>query len=72
MSHVATELLTAVLKLGDGERSELAERIWDSLEPAGSDGIADEEFEAELNRRYEEARRDPTVLIPWDTVRDMR
>jgi putative addiction module component (TIGR02574 family) len=32
----------------------------------------DEEFAAELDRRAEEARRDPSVVIPWEQVREMR
>jgi putative addiction module component (TIGR02574 family) len=74
VSPHADELLAQVLRLPDEERAELVERLLDALDPPGSaiDRMTDEEFAAELERRAEEARRDPSVLIPWDQVRDMR
>lgn len=67
----AADLLAAALKLPPDEREELAGRLWDSLDPPGSDidRLTDEEFEAELHRRAEELRRDPSSGIPWEEVR---
>ncbi|HVK13183.1 MAG TPA: addiction module protein [Gemmataceae bacterium] len=74
MSPHADELLAKILRLPDEEQTELVERLLDALGPPESaiDRMTDEEFAAELARRAEEARRDPSVLIPWDQVRDMR
>ena len=72
MSKAAADLLKAALRLGERERSELVDRIQDSLGPpdvTGINSMNEEELLAELNRRYEEARRDPSVLIPWEEVR---
>lgn len=67
----AADLLTAALKLSPEEREFFAERLLESLDgPDNSiDAMNDEEFEAELNRRHEEARRDPSSLIPWEEVK---
>ena len=67
----ATELLAAALKLPPAEREALANQILDTLGPpdTGTDARTDAEFEAELNRRRDEARRDPSVMIPWEEVR---
>lgn len=74
MSPHADELLAQILRLPEEEQEELVERLLDALGPPPSaiDLMTDEEFAAELERRAEEARRDPSVLIPWEQVRDMR
>ena len=74
MSPRTDDLLAEVLRLPDDEREELIERLLDAAGPPPSDidRMTDEEFAAELERRAEEARRDPSVLIPWEQVRDMR
>ena len=74
MTQRTTSLLDEVLQLPEDERSAFAERLLDSLDGPQSDidQLTDAEFAAELERRQEEARRDPSVLIPWDQVRDMR
>lgn len=71
MSQVVTELLAAALKLSPEEREALAERLWDSLGPpdTGIDAMSEAELEVELNRRREEARRDPSVMVPWEEVK---
>jgi putative addiction module component (TIGR02574 family) len=74
MSPRADQLLAEVLRLPAAEQEELIERLLDAAGPPPSaiDRMTDEEFAAELERRAEEARRDPSVLIPWEQVRDMR
>lgn len=71
MSKAVAELLKAALRLGERERTELVDRIQDSLESPllDTDEMTDDEFAAELNRRHEEALRDPSVLIPWEEVK---
>lgn len=71
MSRAVAELLAAALKLPPDEREALAERLWASLDPPGTgiDEMTDEELKAELDRRAEEAERDPSVMIPWEEVR---
>jgi putative addiction module component (TIGR02574 family) len=73
MSERFTELLAAALRLSDEERADLAERLLESLDPPPSDidGMTDEEFKAELDRRHEEFLRDPSVGIPWEQVKRM-
>lgn len=74
MTPRTTSLLDEVLQLPADERSAFAERLLESFDDPQSDldYSTDEEFAVELERRQEEARRDPSVLIPWDQVRDMR
>ena len=65
-----TESDLLVVKLPDDDRAALAERLWESLD---EDKMAeDAEFAAELERRAVEAQRGPSVLIPWEQVREMR
>lgn len=74
MTQRTTILLDEALQLPAEERSAFAERLLESLDDPQSDldRLTDEEFAVELERRQEEARRDPSVLIPWDQVREMR
>lgn len=72
MSKAAKDLLKAVLKRGKREQSELVAKVQENLSEPGVkdiDDMTDIEFEAELNRRHEEAMRDPSVLIPWEQVK---
>lgn len=59
----ATQILAQVRELPLEQRREIAETIWDELEPAESP-----EFIAELERRAEEMRQHPERGIPWETV----
>jgi putative addiction module component (TIGR02574 family) len=73
MSEKAAELLKAALLLSPDERQELVECLEESLDaPDLHDGITEEEFAAELNRRHEELLRDPSAGIPWEEVKKMR
>ena len=65
MSTDPQSILTAALTLPDADRAMIAERLMDSLPDNDVDGMTDEEFEAELERRHEEAMGDPSVMIPW-------
>lgn len=74
MTQRMSNLLYEVLQLSETDRSELTERLLESFDHLRSDldRTTDTEFRTELDRRQEEARNDPSILIPWDQVRDMR
>ena len=63
-------LFDAVLALPETERGLLVEQLLESLGPE-PDYETEEEFAAELQRRYEEYQRDPSVAIPWSEVQKM-
>ena len=54
--------------LSDDDQHELLERLMDRFEPPETDP----EFDAELLRRADELRADPSAGIPWEVVREMR
>ena len=56
-------------RLSEADQQELLERLMDRFEPEGE---SDDEFNAELTRRAEELRADPSAGIPWEQVRRMR
>ncbi|HEV3146845.1 MAG TPA: addiction module protein [Gemmataceae bacterium] len=73
MSEKVAELLKAALLLSPDERQELVECLEDSLDsPDLHDGMTEEEFVAELNRRAAELKADPSLGIPWEEVKKMR
>lgn len=71
MPTAVADLLAAALQLPPDQRQHLADQLLDSLDPpnTGIDEMTEEEFEAELNRRYEESLRDPSVCVPWEEVK---
>jgi putative addiction module component (TIGR02574 family) len=71
MSKAVSDLLTAAMKLGESERNELAERIWDTLDGPDlpTDDLTEEEFEGEILHRREQALTDPSSLMTWEQVR---
>ena len=68
MALETRSLLASVLTLPDDERSFLAEEFLEAL-PPGLDEPDDEQREAELDRRFEEFQRDPSIAIPWSEIR---
>lgn len=70
----ATELLNAVLQLPIEDRRELIQKACESLgDDFAEDGwlFADSpEFVAEIERRMDEAERDPSCLSDWEDVRE--
>lgn len=73
MTSKLTELLTAALALSPAEREELADSLWSSLDPPdASDGMTEDEWIAELNRRAAELKANPSLGLSWDEVRNMR
>ncbi len=70
----AAELLNAVLQLPIEDRRELIQKACESL---GDDFMEDgllftdsPEFVAEIERRIDEAERDPSCLSDWEDVRE--
>lgn len=53
------------------ERIQLAQDLWDSLEPAEVDAECPltSEQQAELDRRLADLERDPDAGVPWEQVR---
>ena len=68
---MAANPLTDLLKLPADDRAELAIALWESLEEAERDGVFEltEEQRRELDRRWEEHRRNPAAAVPWSEVR---
>ena len=62
-----TEILAELMKLDSGERLQIVEMLWDSLDK-GIPELTDEQA-AEVERRIAEHDRDPSSSIPWETVR---
>lgn len=65
-------VLDQALKLADEERSKLAARLLNSLEPAGRDELSAEEWDtawsAELGKRLREIREGTVELVDGDEV----
>ena len=68
MTPESQALFDAALALPEAERAILAERLLETLSPPGEE-LTDDELEAELDRRFEEYRRDPSVGIPWSEIK---
>jgi putative addiction module component (TIGR02574 family) len=63
--------LTDLLKLSAVDRAELAIALWESLTEAQRDDAFDltDEQRRDLDRRWEEHRRNPTSAVSWTEVR---
>jgi putative addiction module component (TIGR02574 family) len=68
MSNQTQAVLDAALTLPEAERLILVERLMETLPPE-QDDRTDEEFAAELDRRWAEFQQDPTTAVPWDQVK---
>ena len=69
---MAVNPLTDLLKLPADDRAEFVIALWESLEEVERDGVCeltDEQRRRELDRRWEEHRRNPTAAVPWSEVR---
>lgn len=61
-------LLQELLKLAPADRIEMAEVLWESVEPQDHPPLSPEQIE-EAERRLDEHEKDPTSAIPWEDVR---
>ncbi len=69
MSETAEAILAAIRSLPDEERAALIDRLLESeLPPDNYAGMTEEEFQAEMRRRCEEAKNG-VPGIPWAEVR---
>jgi putative addiction module component (TIGR02574 family) len=68
MDEQTRSLFEAALALPEGQKVLLVERLLASLPADSGEPLDDETFAAELDRRYDEFRRDRSVAIPWSYV----
>lgn len=70
MKLTFAQVRDAALSLRKRDRLKLLEVLDESLGPPPNDidQMNDAELEAELNRRHEEAMRDPSCMIPAEVV----
>jgi putative addiction module component (TIGR02574 family) len=61
-------LLAELLRLSPAERIQLAEDLWDSIEPEELPPLTAEQM-AECERRYAEHLRDPGSASSWEDVK---
>jgi len=61
--------LSELLKLPVAERIRIVEALWDSIAAAPDSLELSEADREELDRRWEEFQRDPSVGSPWSEVR---
>ena len=71
MSVNCRDVLDAALRLSAEDRGIIAERLLETLSPEDSE-LSDDDLEAELERRLEEAHRDPSTTVPWADLREER
>ncbi len=70
MSPSGSSLLESVLALPETERVEIAEAILCSLDDVDEPELDHHAFLAELRRRSQEMKNDPTSGIPWSELKN--
>lgn len=68
MTDQTQSILETALSLPETERLVIAERLLESV-PDDAESPDDEAFATELDRRWAEFERDPSVAVPWSEVR---
>ena len=64
-------LLTAALALPESDRARLAQELLASLAPDEEDPD-ESDFQAELDRRFEECCSDPSASVSWSEMKRKR
>lgn len=72
MSNQGMSLLNSVLALPESERVAIAEAILSTLPDDDLMEMDDAAYAAELKRRSEEMKNDPTAGIPWSELKNQR
>lgn len=62
------KLLKELLELSPAERIDLAEKLWDSIEPEDMPPLTPEQ-QQEIDRRMAEHIRDPSRASSWEEVK---
>jgi len=68
MTASAETLYQAALKLSEAERSELADKLIDSIDPQTDEGWT-EVWDAEIARRIDDLKQCKIQTIPWAEAR---
>lgn len=69
MTTQSQSVLDAALGLNENERVWLVERLLETLPPEASDATDEPAWEAELDRRYQEAIEGKSAPITWEELR---
>jgi putative addiction module component (TIGR02574 family) len=76
MTRDANSLLEAALRLSEEDRAELADRLFESLDPDADDGpnaapgdLLHPAWADEIRRRVEDMKEGRVKGIPWEEVR---
>jgi putative addiction module component (TIGR02574 family) len=69
MNAQTQAVLDAAMSLPEADRLLIAEQLLNSV-PADLDGLSEEEFAAELNRRSEEVKQGKSEGIPWSVLKE--
>ena len=70
LSTEAQQVFEAALRLPEGEREKLADKLYFSLE-ASADDEAEKEFEATIARRVAEIENGTAKLHTWDELQQL-
>ncbi len=68
MTQQTAQLLEQVLRLPEKERSELADKLLENLEPASEEDV-EAAWGEEIRRRIEEVESGAVKPVPWDEAR---
>ena len=68
MDEQTRTLFEAVLTLPENQRVLLVEQLLENLPADSGEPLDGQAFAAELDRRYDEFQRDPSVAVPWADV----
>lgn len=71
MSAIPAHLLDAALQLPEEARIDLANRLFESLEPAEDEGDVEAAWAEEIKRRIDDLTSGREKAIPWEQARRM-
>jgi putative addiction module component (TIGR02574 family) len=70
MDTKSQSVLDAALELTEAQRAWLATEVLASLPPDDSDGLSEDDWIDELNRRWQETKDDPDASVAWSELRE--